>query len=200
MSFDVSAVPIDIWFGIASFCGLEEILCLEATSKLFLEVVSNKLTWLEYLHALDQNHAPDLPRHVPLSELSWSDLRTLVVRARRRHLNCSGSAPPRPTREITVPIGSANADGALGKPHGAGTDVTLLPGSSFLLVHWSAGHLQCWDVLCGVCVWTYPPRASSDASGMQTLRVCSFSYDMQPNGDARVLVVSESTNSDVNER
>ncbi|KAH8108539.1 hypothetical protein DFH11DRAFT_1085908 [Phellopilus nigrolimitatus] len=194
MPFDAYVVPNDIWFEITIFCGLEEVLSLEATCKFLLKVVSNRSFWLRRLHALDQDHAPDLPRHVPISDLGQTDLRTLVVRAQRHRLNCTGPIL-RSTRKITVPIWSANLDGALGKPYGFGTDVELLPGGALLLVLWSAGCLQCWSVADGECLWT-----SADASGMETLKVCSFTYDMQVNGDVHVLVVGESTDSDAHER
>ncbi|KAH8115832.1 hypothetical protein DFH11DRAFT_1853460 [Phellopilus nigrolimitatus] len=192
MPFDVSAVSNDIWFGIASFFGLDEVLALEATCKFLLAAVSNKYIWLKCLRALDQDCAPDLPRHISVSELAWPDLRSLVVYARRRHLNCTNSqtAPLRPTREVTVPIGSANSDGALGRVTDFGWRTTLLPGGAILLVLWPAGYLQCWDVRGSECIWTYPPRA---LLGAQMLRVCNFGYDMQANGDVRALAVSEST-------
>ncbi|KAH8113691.1 hypothetical protein DFH11DRAFT_316434 [Phellopilus nigrolimitatus] len=202
MPFDVSAVPNDIWFGIASFCGLDEVLALEATCKFLLAAVSNKYIWLKCLRALDQDRAPDLPRHMSVRELAWPDLRSLVVHARRRHSNCTNSqtAPLRPTREVTVPIGFTNSDGALGRVTDFGWRTALLPGGTLLLVLWPAGYLQCWDVRGSECIWTYPPRASSGARGVQMLRVCNFGYDMQANGDVRTLVVSESTDSDANER
>ncbi|KAH8113611.1 hypothetical protein DFH11DRAFT_1856751 [Phellopilus nigrolimitatus] len=200
MPFDVYAVPDEVWFKIALCLSLKDALHLEATCKFFLAVVSNKSFWLKHLRALDQDHAPDLPRHVSVSEPPWSELRSLVVRAHRRHSNCTSSrtTPLQPTREAIVPVGReinrvGETDGIL--------CYELLPGGALLLVLGLAGYVQCWDVQDTKCVWTYPPpRASSDMHGRHMLKVCDFSYDMQANGDVRVLVVSESTDNEVTER
>ncbi|KAH8115630.1 hypothetical protein DFH11DRAFT_1296325 [Phellopilus nigrolimitatus] len=184
MPFNAPKVPEDIWSEIALFSGLKEVLALEATCKSFHNVVSNKAVWLKQLRALDQDHAPDLPRHISVDELDWLQVRTLVVRAYRRQLNCTGPAPLRPTREITVPIGSANLDGALGEPYGFRTDVQLLPGRALLLVLWSEGYLQCWDVPGGKCLWTYPDPASS---GGHEQRVRGFCYDIQEDNIIHIL-------------
>ncbi|KAH8110454.1 hypothetical protein DFH11DRAFT_1514246 [Phellopilus nigrolimitatus] len=196
MPFDVSVVPNDIWYEIASFLEVKDIISLEDTCIFIREIFSDRIFWLKHLHALDQDHAPDLPRHIPLTDLTWSDLRNLVVRAQRQSLNCTGPTPLRATRETTVPVGSANSDGVLGRLYGSGTDVALLPGGSLLLVCWSAGYLQCWDVPGRECLWTHMPEASLGEPDTQPLRVCSFGYDMQANGEVRVLVVSESADND----
>ncbi|KAH8106438.1 hypothetical protein DFH11DRAFT_1830749 [Phellopilus nigrolimitatus] len=197
MPFDVSAVPNDIWFEIASFLDLKEVLSLEATCKFLREVVSDKVVWLKRLRALDQDHAPNLPRQVSVSDLSWEELRILVVRAHRRRLNCTGPAPTRPTRETTIRIGSVNSDVAPGGSYGDVKDMKLLPGGALLLVLRSEGDLQCWTVPGGECLWSYRPHASSDT---QRLKVCSFTYDMQVDGDVRVLAVSEFADRGAHER
>ncbi|KAH8103175.1 hypothetical protein DFH11DRAFT_1735028 [Phellopilus nigrolimitatus] len=171
MPFDTSAIPNDVWFEIASFCGFIEVLSLEAVQR---------------LHALDQDHAPDLPRYVSISDLSWQELRNLVVRARRRYLACTGRAPLRPTHKTTIRIGSVNSDGAPGRPRGDVLDMELLPGGKLLLVLWSGGN---WTVPGGECVCSYRPQ--SEAQDMPPLKVCSFAYDMQADDDMRVLVVGE---------
>ncbi|KAH8104196.1 hypothetical protein DFH11DRAFT_1692350 [Phellopilus nigrolimitatus] len=198
MSFDASAVPSDIWFEIASFTGFKEVLSLEATCKFFREVVLNRLFWIERLRALEQDRAPDLPPHVSIDDLTLEQLRTLVVRAHRRVLNYTGPAPMRPTRETTVRVGFVNSDGTAGRPLGYMLKMKLLPGGVLLLVLWSEGDLQCWTVPGGKCVWSY--RWQPEAEDMPPMKVCSFAYDMQANGDVRVLVVSESTDSNVFER
>ncbi|KAH8100746.1 hypothetical protein DFH11DRAFT_1553818 [Phellopilus nigrolimitatus] len=189
MPFDVSVVPNNIWFGIASFCGLDEVLALEDVD---MQVFTRGRFQQIRLRALDQDRTPDLPRHISVSELAWPDLRSLAVHARRRHSNCTNSqtATLRPTREVTMPIGPTNSDGALGRVTGFGWRTALLPGGTLLLVLWPAGE----------CIWTYLPRASSGAHGVQMLRVCNFGYDMQANDDVRALLVSESTDSNANER
>ncbi|KAH8113607.1 hypothetical protein DFH11DRAFT_1510049 [Phellopilus nigrolimitatus] len=198
MPFDVYAVPDEVWFKIALCLSLKDALHLEATCKFFLAVVSNKSFWLKHLRALDQDHAPDLPRHISVSELPWSELRSLVVRAHRRHSNCTDlhTTPLQPTREVIVPSKwEINCEGE--------TDgewrYELLPGGTLLLVMRRPGYLQCWDVRDKHCVWTYQPDTSSVTSDMQMPEVCDFSYDMQANGDVRVLVVSESTDNEPTE-
>ncbi|KAH8115622.1 hypothetical protein DFH11DRAFT_1462185, partial [Phellopilus nigrolimitatus] len=161
------------------------------TCKFPQNVDYNKALWLKHLRELDQDHAPDLPRHISVDELDWHQVRTLVVRAYQRRLNCTGPAPLRPTREITVPIESASFNGALGKPYDVRINVQLLPGGKLLLVLWTEGYLQCWDVPGGKCVWTYPDPVSSDPHKQ---RVHSFSYDMQADNAVHILTVNESRN------
>ncbi|KAH8104201.1 hypothetical protein DFH11DRAFT_194625 [Phellopilus nigrolimitatus] len=196
MPFDVFAIPNDIWFEIASFLGLKEVLSLEATCKFLREVVSNKVIWLEHLCALDQDHAPNLPRQVSTRDLSWEELRILVVRAHRRRLNCTGPAPTRPTRETTIRLGSVNSNGTPGVSYGDIKDVELLPGGALLLGTRSDGDLQCWTVPGGECVWSHRLDAPPDT---RELGVRNFAYDMQTGGDVRVLAVSESANGDTSE-
>ncbi|KAH8116368.1 hypothetical protein DFH11DRAFT_1206182 [Phellopilus nigrolimitatus] len=201
MPFDSSRVPNEIWFKIAQFSDLKEAMHLETTCKFLRGVISNKTFWLERLHALDQDRAPNLPRHVRLNELDFSDLRILVERAHRRRFNCTAPTLLRPTRKITVPIRPEDSDDPCGGPYGFGRgDVALLPGGALLLVLWSSGYLQCWDVQGGERVWVYPQRASSDVLDMQMPKVCEFSYDMQADGNVHVLVVSESTDNRTSER
>ncbi|KAH8103179.1 hypothetical protein DFH11DRAFT_1521368, partial [Phellopilus nigrolimitatus] len=198
MPFDASAVPSDIWFEIASFSGFKEVLSLEATCRFLRELIANKVFWLERLHVLDKDLAPNIAPHVSINDLSWQELRNLVVCARRRHLTCTGPAPLLPTRETTVRVGFVNSDATVGRPLGYIVNMKLLPGGKLLLVLWSEGDLQCWTVPGGECVWSYRPQ--SEAQDMPPMKVCSFTYDMQANGDVRVLVVSESTDLDVFER
>ncbi|KAH8113577.1 hypothetical protein DFH11DRAFT_1544812 [Phellopilus nigrolimitatus] len=155
MPFDVSAVPNEVWFNIALCSGLKDVLHLEA---------------LKHVHALDQEYAPDIPRHISVNDLDWQKLRSLVVRAHRRHFNCTSSrtTPLQPTREVEVPIGWMDTDG---RRDGVG---------------WRG----CWDVQSSKCIWTYPLGAPNDARNRHTLKVRNFSYDMQANGDVRVLVNS----------
>ncbi|KAH8104198.1 hypothetical protein DFH11DRAFT_1765854, partial [Phellopilus nigrolimitatus] len=161
------------------------------TCKFLREVVSNRFLWLTCLHALDQDHAPDLPRHVSISDFIWQELRTIVVRPQRRRFNCTGPNPLQAKRETTIHIGSVNSDGTLGGPLGYVRDMGLLPGGKLLLVLWSESYLQCWTEPSGECLWTYRPHASSEAQGIQPLNVCSFAYDMQADDDVRMLVVGE---------
>ncbi|KAH8107329.1 hypothetical protein DFH11DRAFT_1549720 [Phellopilus nigrolimitatus] len=178
MPFNVSGVPDDIWFEIALLSDLKEILALEA---------------LKQLRALDQDRAPNLPRHNSIDKLHWHEVRTLVVRAHQRRFNCTGSAPLQPTREITVPIGSANLNNkALREPYVFQTDVELLPGGRLLLVLWSEGYLQCWDVPGGESIWTYPNPASS---GAHEQRVRGFCYEMQ--ADNVVHIITKSLSQDL---
>ncbi|KAH8113620.1 hypothetical protein DFH11DRAFT_312555 [Phellopilus nigrolimitatus] len=195
MPFDIYAVPDEIWFKIALSLNLKDALHLEATCKFLRAVVSNKSFWLKHLRVLDQAHAPDLPRHISVSELTWSKLRSLVVCAHRRHSNCTSSRTTllQPTREVIVPVKwGINREGATG----GAWRYELLPGGALLLVLRRPGYLQCWDVRDKQCVWTYLPGVSSVTRGMQMPEVCDFSYDMQANGDVRVLVVSESTGNE----
>ncbi|KAH8118884.1 hypothetical protein DFH11DRAFT_705956 [Phellopilus nigrolimitatus] len=180
MPTNVSAVSNDIWHDIASISDIEEVLSLEATCKFFREVVSNKISWLERLRALDQAHAPDLPHHVSVDDLPWQDLRNLVVRAQRRHRNSTGSAPLRPTRETMIRIKT--------EPLVFVVDMELLPGGALLLVLLNDGDLQCWSVPGGECVWSHRNDAPYNTYGMI---VCRFAYDMQTNGNVHVLAVTE---------
>ncbi|KAH8115595.1 hypothetical protein DFH11DRAFT_1295242, partial [Phellopilus nigrolimitatus] len=193
MPSDVSRISDVIWNEIALYCGVGDIKALEATCKFIGNVLSNKVLWLKQLRALDQDRAPNLPRHISIDKLYWHEVRTLVVRAHQRRLNCTGSAPLRPTRKITVDIGSASFNGALGKSYDFQTDVELLPGGRLLLVLWSEGYLQCWDVPGGKCLWTYPDPASSDK---HDLRVRGFCYEMQ--ADNVVHIVTKSLCLDLN--
>ncbi|KAH8113622.1 hypothetical protein DFH11DRAFT_312431 [Phellopilus nigrolimitatus] len=193
------AVPDKIWFKIALCLSLKDVLRLEATCKFLRAVVSNKSFWLERVHALDQDHAPDLPRHISTSELTLSELRSLVVRAHQRHTNCTSSqtTPLQPTHEVVVPVQwETNREGVTdGKWR-----YELLPGGALLLVLTRPGNLRCWDVRDRKCVWKCPSRISSGTPGMPMPEVCSFSYDMLVNGDVRVLVVSEFTGNGATER
>ncbi|KAH8118888.1 hypothetical protein DFH11DRAFT_706301 [Phellopilus nigrolimitatus] len=182
MPTNVSAVSNDIWHDIASISDIEEVLSLEATCKFFREVVSNKISWLERLRALDQAHAPDLPHHVSVDDLPWQDLRNLVVRAHRRHRS-TGPAPLRPTRGTMIRIKTIPPAVSLSV-----VDMELLPGGALLLVLLENGDLQCWSVPGGECVWSHYRDTPYNTSGM---RVCSFAYDMQTNGNVHVLAVTE---------
>ncbi|KAH8104186.1 hypothetical protein DFH11DRAFT_1883725 [Phellopilus nigrolimitatus] len=163
---------------------LKTVLALGATCKFLHEVVSNGLFWLKRLCALEQDDAPNLPRHVSLRDLTLEELRTLVERAHRRRLNCTGSAPTRPTREITIRV-SLNSDGTPDRRFNFLVDMELLPGGALLLVLWGSGYLQCWTVPGGECLWTYRPPDS------RVLLRAGFAYEMQADGDVRVPVVSE---------
>ncbi|KAH8104199.1 hypothetical protein DFH11DRAFT_1520117 [Phellopilus nigrolimitatus] len=184
MPLDSSAVPNEIWFKIAMFLEFKALLALEATCKSLRKAVLNKFFWLERLRALEQDHAPDLPHHVSISDLTLEQLRTLVVRAHRRLLNCTGPAV-RHTRETTICVVSENSDDEPGGKHDRVHDMELLPGGSLLLVLWVSGYLQCWTVPAGKCIWTYRPPDSCIVQG------AGFAYEMQADDDVRVLVVSE---------
>lgn len=160
------------------------------TCKFLHNVVSNKALWLKQLRALDQDHAPDLPRHISVDELDWLQVRTLVVRAYRRRLNCTGPGSLQPMREITVRIGSAKLNKALGEPHGFWTAMELLPGGR-LLVLWIDDYLLCWDVPNRNCIWMYPDPASSDK---HDLRVRGFCYEMQADNVVHIVTKTESLN------
>ncbi|KAH8113572.1 hypothetical protein DFH11DRAFT_1510085, partial [Phellopilus nigrolimitatus] len=192
-------VPDEIWFNIALCLGLKDVLHLEATCKFLLAVVSNKSFWLKRVHVLDQEYAPDVPRHISVSEVNRQKLRSLVVRAHRRHFNCTSSriTPLQPTRELEVPIGWIDTDG---RRDGVGWRGVLLSGGALFLALRPARYLQCWNVQRSKCIWTYPPGAPNDARNRHTLKVCNFSYDMQANGDVRVLVVSEFAAIEARER
>ncbi|KAH8106434.1 hypothetical protein DFH11DRAFT_1518203 [Phellopilus nigrolimitatus] len=194
MPLDSSAVPNEIWFKIAMFSEFKALLALEATCKSLRKAVLNKFFWLERLRALEQDHAPDLPHHVSISDLTLEQLRTLVVRALRRLLNCTGPAPMRPTRETTILVGSVNSGGGPGGKHDLVHDMELLPGGSLLLVLWVSGYLQCWTVPAGKCIWTYRPRDS------RVVLRTGFAYEMQADDDVRVLVVSEPPGWNTGER
>ncbi|KAH8103176.1 hypothetical protein DFH11DRAFT_1521362 [Phellopilus nigrolimitatus] len=194
MPLDSSAVPNEIWFEIAMLLDFKALLALEATCKFFREVVLNRLFWLERLRALEQDHAPDLPHHVSISDLTLEQLRTLVVRAHRCLLNYTGPAPMRPTRETTIRVGSEDSDDEHGGKHDLVDDMELLPGGSLLLVLWVSGYLQCWTVPGGECLWTYRPPDS------RVVLNSGFAYEMQADGDVRVLVVSEPNGRNTSER
>ncbi|KAH8109094.1 hypothetical protein DFH11DRAFT_971438 [Phellopilus nigrolimitatus] len=70
-------------------------------------------------------------------------------------------------------------------------DTALLPGGGLFLVNWAAGHIQCFSVPDGECIWTHRPGA---------LTVERFGYDMQENGDVHVLVVSRPPGIDTGSR
>ncbi|KAH8109624.1 hypothetical protein DFH11DRAFT_1861175 [Phellopilus nigrolimitatus] len=140
---------------------------------------------------LEQNEAPDLPRHIPISTLTSHRLRGLVIGAHRRYLNCINRTPlrrlqqPQITREITVSPRFPEPD-----PH-SWSEPELLPGGALFLVvcrparevgtNQYLGFLRCFNVPGGECVWTYQP---------DELDVRGFGYDMQANGDVHVLTES----------
>ena len=152
--------------------------------------------WLKRLQLLDQEHAPDLPPHVNVDSLTYHELRDLVVRARRRVLNCTGSSPLRVSREMVIPISQENVNNILGQTLGWGADTLLVPGGRYFLLKWPAGYLQCWDVATKDCMWTYPriPRNVSDTSWV--LSRCCFACDVQMDGYVHVAVVSEAQGVD----
>ncbi|KAH8115625.1 hypothetical protein DFH11DRAFT_1586025 [Phellopilus nigrolimitatus] len=160
----------------------------------------NKAYWIKCLQALDQEDAPDLPRHIPASKLNASELEALVTRAKQRRLKYTAVESLRPTSRVTVPIWFGNWDRALGKSYGFGADVQLLPGGKLLLVLWSEGYLQCLEVPSGMCVWTHPDPGSYSAHGKHGLRVCNFGYDMQEDNVVHILTVSKSQDKYSKER
>ncbi|KAH8104194.1 hypothetical protein DFH11DRAFT_1551324 [Phellopilus nigrolimitatus] len=103
MPLDSSAVPNEIWFEIAMLSDFKAVLALEATCKFLRDVVLNRLFWLECLRALEQDHAPDLPHHVSISDTELG-----------KTTHPSRSAPTRPTRETTICVGSVNLGGGPG--------------------------------------------------------------------------------------
>ncbi|KAH8109672.1 hypothetical protein DFH11DRAFT_913291 [Phellopilus nigrolimitatus] len=191
MSFDVSEVSDDVWIEIALFCSLKEVLCLESTCKFLRNVfMSDRIVWLRHLHMLEQNEAPDLPRHIPISTLTSLKLRGLVIDAHRRHFNCTNPDQTQwlqHTREISVSTRFLEPDMySWGRPE-------LLPGGTLFLAvcmpvensstSWFSEFLQCFSVSTGECIWTYQP---------DRLEVRRFDYDMQENGDVHVLTESGS--------
>ncbi|KAH8111788.1 hypothetical protein DFH11DRAFT_1790712 [Phellopilus nigrolimitatus] len=205
MPFDVSNVPVDVWQEIAQLLDTKELVSLQLTCK-FLYFDSARFFWLLHLHALDQAKAPNLPRHISVSDLTVPQLHSLVIHAHQRHFNCTSPAPLQPTREITVPI-CTPPETCLFRP-----GVELLPGCELFLVCWptifppefnpcivvdSSGFelgpeveldmsdprfqpssLQCFNVPGGECIWTHK------SSGLEILH---FDYDMQANGDVHVV-------------
>ncbi|KAL5521297.1 hypothetical protein ACEPAG_9220 [Sanghuangporus baumii] len=192
----VTNIPSEVWIEILSICSVEDTLKLERTCQFLRSIISSRHFWLKHLQCLDQTHAPDLPPHVFVSSLGYRDVRDLVVRARRRVLNCTSSSSFRISREINLPISQANVDSVLGRPLGWGADTLLSPGAQYFFIRWPAGYLQCWDVRDKECLWTYPelPCDRSDMRG--TLTKCSFACDMVENGDVHVSVVSETLGED----
>ncbi|KAH8109664.1 hypothetical protein DFH11DRAFT_1730928 [Phellopilus nigrolimitatus] len=186
MSSTVFRVSDEVWTKIFLFCGYMEVLRLELTCKFFRYIIYDKAFWLLRLRALEQDEAPNLPRHIPISTLTVPELRTLVIRAHRRHLNCTGPAPLRPTREITGPICPPDSGLRENCPE-------LLPGGALLLIRWmprlgprfQPSFLQCFNVPGGKCIWTH------QSDGLEVRR---FDYDMQANGDVRVLTESSPPN------
>ncbi|KAH8113662.1 hypothetical protein DFH11DRAFT_1544888 [Phellopilus nigrolimitatus] len=139
MPLDTSAIPNEVWFNITLYLDLEDALSLEAEGvltmltgrrngesiySLFFSVsdvqVPPRGCLRQILLAETPPRAGPRPRtrftrHVPVSELTWSELRSLVVRAHLKHSNCAGlrTTPLRHTREATVPIGDGSRNGAL---------------------------------------------------------------------------------------
>ncbi|KAH8109642.1 hypothetical protein DFH11DRAFT_1626144 [Phellopilus nigrolimitatus] len=174
-----------------------EVLCLELTCKFFRNIfISDRVFWLRRLHALEQDEAPNLPRHIPISTLTLAKLRSLVESAHRRHLKYTNSAPLQPTREEKVSIRCL--DPTRMNPHLLRRE--LLPGGELFLDGSSQYELCCYNVLDNKCIWIHRPDDDTEHSGnptqhdvhKDTPRVQSFGCDMQANGDVLVLVVGTS--------
>ncbi|KAH8109638.1 hypothetical protein DFH11DRAFT_1515346, partial [Phellopilus nigrolimitatus] len=202
ISFDVSAVPDEVWTEIALFFGLIEVLCLELTCKFFRNIfISDRVFWLRRLHALEQDEAPNLPRHIPISTLTLPKLRSLVIRAHRRYLKYTGPAQLRLPREIKKNLWNLNRQSC----HTSLSHKKLLPGGELFLSA-CLKELQCFKVLDGKCIWAHRPdeHALKDEHALDPsdktrkypkpdeYTVQNFGYDMQANGDVRVLVVGTS--------
>ncbi|EJD08411.1 uncharacterized protein FOMMEDRAFT_138231, partial [Fomitiporia mediterranea MF3/22] len=189
-------IPIEIWHEILRYCSPEDVLMVEQTCHFFRDLVSSRLLWLKLLQDLDQVHAPDLPPHILIASLQYPDLRSLVVRARRRVLNYTSTSPLRVSRRIVIPIGQKNVNGILGEPSGWGADTLLLPGGQYFLMKWPAGYLQFWEVETAECLWTYPdlPQDPLELNDEVPSKHC-FACDVQANGDVHFVVVSETPNN-----
>ncbi|KAH8108410.1 hypothetical protein DFH11DRAFT_1113325 [Phellopilus nigrolimitatus] len=195
MSYDVSKVSEDIWTEVALFCGLLEVLHLERTCKYFRFILYDRVFWLHRLHALEQHEAPDLPRHTRISTLSVLELRRLVVRAHRRHLKYTGKAPFKLTRKTTVPLATSML---------SSYNCKLLPGGTLLLsLTLIERKLQCFSVPGGKCIYTHKPKIIKQSDNRTqpeeyAYSVDCFGYDMQENGDVRVITVGNSPGSRTN--
>lgn len=129
--------------------------------------------------------------------LSGPQLRELVVRATRRYNNCVHHTPPRITRDEVLPL-TVNVE-VMGKLSEWGSELLLLPDRQHLLIKWPRGYLQCWNVSKGTCLQTYPLLRESSSEN-QKIRVLCFDYDVWNNDDISLLVLSESADSEVEDR
>ncbi|KAH8109650.1 hypothetical protein DFH11DRAFT_1811339, partial [Phellopilus nigrolimitatus] len=162
------------------------------TCKYFRNIfISDRVFWLRRLHALEQDEAPNLPRHIPISTLTLAKLRSLVESAHRRHLKCTNSAPLQPTREEKVVPHHSNYRKTYSDLHLK----ELLPGGELFLDGYPGSELHCFNVLDGKCIWTHRPSDDLEGAGNHKpdeYSVKTFGYDMQANGDVLVLVVGTS--------
>ncbi|KAH8108413.1 hypothetical protein DFH11DRAFT_1516987, partial [Phellopilus nigrolimitatus] len=196
-SSNISRVSGNVWTKIALFCGLLEVLNLERTCKYFRFILYDRVFWLHRLHALEQHEAPDLPRHIRISSLSVLELRRLVVRAHRRHLKYTGKAPFKLTRKSTV-HDLATTSHMLSVPK-------LLPGGTlFLSLTRFEQKLECFSVPGGECINSHKPEIKQSDNHTQpetyAYSVDCFGYDMQENGDVRVIMVGDSPGMRTNSR
>ncbi|KAH8109074.1 hypothetical protein DFH11DRAFT_1515984 [Phellopilus nigrolimitatus] len=165
------------------------VLLFSQTCRFIHNIISVRVFWLYRLHALEQDNAPNLPPHISISTLTLPQLRTLVIRAHRRHRNCMRPGTLRPTREIQVKIKCPNLDNI-------SSNWALLPGGELFLVSTTEGYIQCFNVReKKKCIWTHQPKEPMDREQILNrqpykLKVEGFDYDMQANGDVHVLVVS----------
>lgn len=131
------------------------------------------MIWLELLHGLDIDCAPDLlpPR---IQDLSLSDLKYKVVDAVSGSLSGMGSKRFSINNEkvihIVTPQNSSDQF----------VDARLLPGGKEILVL-NCNHLELWSVDDGVCSWYAPPyRGLSKCS--------SFDFELVENGTVVMIV------------
>ncbi|KAH8109077.1 hypothetical protein DFH11DRAFT_970814 [Phellopilus nigrolimitatus] len=184
----ISKVSDVVWFEIALYSDISEVQSLVLTCRFIHNIISVRVFWLYRLHALEQDNAPNLPPHISISTLTLPQLRTLVIRAHRRHRNCMRPGTLRPTREIRVNIKCPYL-------HDISSNQALLPGGELFLVWTAEGYIQCFNVRKRKCIWTYQPKEPMSREEIlerqpYKLKVEGFDYDMQANGDVHVLVVS----------
>ncbi|EJD04355.1 uncharacterized protein FOMMEDRAFT_167559 [Fomitiporia mediterranea MF3/22] len=151
-------IPPDILLAIVCSLDVRDVLSLEQTCKKLQELATARHLWISLFQRLDLACAPDLPPHVDVSELSSSELRTLVVNAVRVYHQTLSGAARYYLKASVVPNNPQGTFGSLRSRLGT-SSATLAPGGRYLFLMWSEDVIQIYDLECNSsCVWTYRPN------------------------------------------
>ena len=134
--------------------------------------------WISILSDLDDFHAPTLPPHTELEELSSKELKQLVYQALKGYYNWNHRSGPRTSITKAVDLRNKGLLGSLSSPsilglisswihHNSNRGgsvfsneekeiIKFVEGGQYICLLWSEGYLQCWDARSNSACWTYP--------------------------------------------
>ena len=123
--------------------------------------------WLFQLENLGIEYAPILPKDTPISSLSTTSLRNIVLRAGRDHDTWTSGRPVKPVRDVLI-CPSFCASGDEREYQWLTQTCKLTPGGEYILLrclHYTENRrqhdgvlVQCLHVETGDFIWQYPAK------------------------------------------